>query len=199
MIQPAVSSARTVSLALGCLAWSLAGTPCEGQSPQAFERLGVGISLVHNFNRSTVHEYWDAGLGAELTVSMPFYRGAVHFGAHYFPHSGRAPAFPDFQAWFLHAGWTHGVGLPLNMSWYGGVKVGLFTMSFDTDVRNNKESELGTALLTGVSYAPLPWWSVDVSARYQVVFTRQRLKYAFVTVGVGRSFTMPSWLRSFLQ
>ena len=98
MIQSAVSSARTFSLALGCPACSLAGTPCEGQSQQAFERLGVGVRFVHNFNRSTAHKFWDPGPGVEGLVSMPFYAGWVQFDAHYFRHDGRQAEFPDFTS-----------------------------------------------------------------------------------------------------
>ena len=72
-------------------------------------------------------------------------------------------------------------------------------MSFDSDVPNNQESELGTTLETGLSYAFTPNWSVDVLGRYLLVFTHERLKYALLALGARRSFRTPRWLKSFLR
>jgi hypothetical protein len=204
-VNSGVLSLRTVvaglsSVFLASVNVALAPSSAQAQEPEeAFETLDLGVHIVRNVSRSAVHEFWDTGTGLETSVSTTFYAGAIQFGARYAPHAGRRLEYPDFSAWYLYGGWSYDVSLPHGFTWQSGFRIGLFIMNFDSDVPNNKESELGTTLQTGLAYSVTPKWSLDVSGRYQLVFTHERLRYGLFALGVRRSFTTPHWLRWFFE
>ncbi len=166
---------------------------------RAFDTLSVAIRVAANVNRDTFHRFWDPDPGVELAFQTPFRFGEVELGVHYASFRAKSAEQPDFRAFFPYLGWGYEAALAPRLRWHNGVRAGTFLMTFDIGGVNRTEQELGLGLQTRLSYQVGGAWSVDVSARYRAVFTRERLHYVFLAAGLERAFPMPRWLREFLD
>ncbi|MGD2216900.1 MAG: hypothetical protein PVJ64_09090, partial [Gemmatimonadales bacterium] len=137
--------------------------------------------------------------GAELAAETPFHFGTVEAGLHYGTFDGIEPAQPDFDSFFLFLGWGYDWSMTSRLSWYNGLRLGSMLMGFDAQPRGLSEQEFGTGLGSRLRYEIAAGWSLDLSARYRVVFTHERLRLFFIAGGIGRSFKTPRWLKEFLQ
>ncbi len=72
-------------------------------------------------------------------------------------------------------------------------------MSFDISRNNRTEQELGVGLVSRLSYRVGGAWTLDVSGRYHVVFTHERLRLVFLAAGLGRAFDTPDWLKALFE
>ena len=72
-------------------------------------------------------------------------------------------------------------------------------MSFDITGLNKDEQELGLGIHSRIAYPLGSSWSLDVSARYTVMYTHERIRLFDLAAGVSRSFGMPGWLKDFLK
>jgi hypothetical protein len=170
--------------------------------PRPFETIRIELSAVTSTNRNDFHEHWDPGVGIEALAEMPFHLGVVQAGAQYNPNESRQPDIPDFTALFTYLGWGMDLRLPRRFSLLSGVRTGVLWMDFDSLVEADSgtdENELGFSWHSSLRYRIDGSWSVNLTGRYRVVLTHKRLKQAFVSLGIGRSFATPRWLQEFLQ
>ncbi len=175
------------------------GTSSAQESARAFDTLTVQLRATVNVNRNTFHRYWDPGPGLEFNVQTPLNIGKLEAGLHYSGFDGKRAEQPDFNAFFPYLGWGYDAALSNRVSWYNGVRAGSFFMRFDIDEENRTEQELGLGLVSLLSYRLGGAWSLDVSARYRVVFTHERLRFVYLAVGLGRAFAAPAWLKDLLE
>ena len=172
-----------------------AAVPANG----AFDSLAVALRMSANVNRNTFHEFWDPRAGLELEVATPFYVGTAEAGLHVTRFSGAGVEQPDFSAWFPYLGWGLAWSPHPRLRWRNGARVGMSFMRFDEVASNRDERELGVELASRLAVTVSGPWAVDVGARYQVVFTRERLRLLFLTAGARYALPMPSWLKEFLS
>jgi hypothetical protein len=178
---------------------SIPATTAGQSADDAFETLRLDLSLVANVNRNTFHDYWSPSPGAELAVETPFHFGTVEAGLHYGTFDGMEPAQPDFDSFFLFLGWGYDWSMTPRLSWYNGLRLGSMLLKFDTPRGGLDEQEFGIGLGSRLRYGIAGGWSIDLSARYRVVFTHERLRLFFVAGGISRSFKTPRCLKEFLE
>ncbi len=170
------------------------------QSFTPFETVDLSLHVQTNYNRNVFHDFWDSQTGMGGDVTFPFYRGAIGIGADFTPEHGRSLAQPDFTFRFLYALWrleSAPIG-PIRIR--AGGRVGIVHMPFPSgEGLAGPETEAAGALEAGLAVQVIPRWYVDVTTRYQVVFTSERIRLAYLAIGLRRRFDSPDWLRRFLQ
>ena len=188
---------KLLALAVACVTQA---TALEAQQLRsAFDTLTIAVNAVENVNRNEFHDYWEPRLGLELQATTPFYLGTAEAGLHYAGFDGKQPEQPDFATLVVYLGWGYEWPIARQFGWYNGLRAGTFIMVFDLPDERSKEQELGLALNSQLRYRFAGAWSLALAARYRIVFTHERLRYAFVAAGISRSFGMPRWLSDFLD
>lgn len=175
------------------------GTSSAQEPSRAFDSLTVQLRAVANVNRNTFHRFWDPAPGLELNLQAPLDVGQLEAGLNYTGFAGQSAEQPDFKALFPYLGWGYEAPLSNRFSWYNGLRAGSLLMRFDIREDNRTEQELGLGLVSLLSYRLGGAWSVDVSARYRVVFTHERLRLFFLAAGLGRDFAAPAWLKDLFE
>lgn len=188
-----------LALPMAALLGALPGTGSAQQTRAAFDTLTVQLRVVANVNRNSFHRFWDPEPGLELNLQTPFNFGKLETGLHYASFDAKTPDVPDFKAFFPYLGWGYDAELSNRASWYNGLRAGSFLMSFDTGGNNRTEQELGVGVVSRLSYRVGGAWTLDVSGRYRVVFTRERLRFVFLAFGLGRAFDTPDWLKALFE
>lgn len=173
--------------------------PCQAQSREPFDTLGVTLRVSANVNHTRFHDFWDPGAGFELGFDTPFYLGSVEVGVHYNAFAARSRDQPDFASIFPFLGWGIDSPISTRIRWTNGLRIGSFVMYFDTGEGNQEELELALALTSRLRFRLSPGWSLEIGARYREVFTHERLRYVFLAAGLTRSMASPGWLREFLR
>jgi hypothetical protein len=190
---------RSLLPALAASALGLA-QPVAAQEPGgAFADISVGLGIAANVNRTTLHEYWDAGPGLELTFDTPFYLGSAELGAQYERFAAKEQPQPDFQSLFAFLGWGYDWAATTRLSWYNGLRAGSFVQLYDISSSEKFEQELGLSLVSRLRISLGVGWNLDISARYREIFTHERIGLFYVAGGISRTFKSPRWLREFLD
>jgi hypothetical protein len=195
-----MADTRAPTLLAFAVAFAVQATALEAQqSRAAFDTLTIAINAVANVNRNIFHDYWEPRPGLEIQFATPFYLGVGEAGVHYAGFAGRGPEQPDFATLFVYVGWGYEWPIAQRIAWYNGLRAGTLIMVFDLPEELSEEQELGLALNSQLRYRFAGAWALSLAARYRIVFTRERLKYAFLAAGVSRSFGTPRWLWEFLN
>ena len=167
----------------------------------AFATADVGLQTVVSTNRGDFHRYWTSSPGLEGYVSTPFYRGDIQLGGRMVSFESRTGDVTDYLSVFVYAGWGLSWALPYNVKGFTGFNIGSDQMLFEFEDRpgSKHESEFGMTLNVSLS-APLRGrWSVTAGGNYSEIFTYNRIRLVFVSVGLSRSFDLPVWLKEFLK
>ncbi|UCF18975.1 MAG: hypothetical protein JSU87_13735 [Gemmatimonadota bacterium] len=191
-------TSATCLAALTGLALSL-HSPALAQTGQAFDTLGFALRAAGNINRNTFHRYWSPNPSAEVELETRFYLGHVQVGLHYASFDSKSDEQPDFFSLFPYIGWSYGWSPGTGLAWHNGARIGSFLQHYDIEDGNRTEQELCLALNSRVSQTIASGWAVDLSARYQVVYTHERLRYVFIAIGLSHAIRTPDWLRDFLD
>lgn len=168
-------------------------------SGAAFDSLSFALRTALNVNRNTFHDFWDPEPGLEIESSTPFYLGRVEAGLQYLRFSARSQEQPDFSVWLPYLGWGLGWTATGRLTWHNSARVGMSFMRFAEIESNPSEQELAIDLSSRLSFSIAGPWAVDVGGRYQVVFTEERLRWLFLTVGLRHNLATPGWLKEFLR
>ncbi len=172
----------------------------QAQSREAFDSLEIGVQYVVNTNRNVFHDFWAPGRGIDAFIETPFYYGAVQAGLHAFPFYSRESGVPDFQIVFIYLKWGQRWTLLNKLDWFNHIGVGSNIMIFEKEPGHARhESELGVSLNSGVSYPFYRNIAINLSGSYNIIFTRKRIKLAFVSAGMSYSLSTPGWLKAFLE
>lgn len=190
-------------LVMGCLVITLVTADCcaESSEPSAFDTADIGLQVITNTNRNDFHRYWNSGPGLEGYILTPFYLGHFQLGVRVVSFESRPADLTDYQSLFMYAGWGLSWALPYNLKSFTGFSIGSDQMWFETENRpgSKHESEFGLALSARLG-ASLPGrWAVTAGGSYTEIFTHNRIRLVFVSVGVSRTFDLPGWLREFLK
>jgi hypothetical protein len=192
--------ARRLLLVSLQLLFSTAGATAQTR-PAPFETTDLTLTILTDVNQGVLQRDWNPGLAIGAGVAWPFYQGEVELGAQYAHPEARRAQVPGFRSLFVFAGWNALGRMRSRIEAHAGLRAGLLLMRFDGDTIpdfRNRESELGLAATAGLRYL-LGAWHVDASGSYRAVFTRPRMEEVFLSIGLGRRFRSPRWLRDFLD
>lgn len=180
----------------------ISGTPLSlhAQTPPPFTTLEAGLQGVVNTNRNDFHTFWRPGTGMKGYLGTPFYFGEVQAGVQLFPYTGRQGGISDFNSIFIYLGWGYRLSLPGQLAFITGFSIGSDLMIFERAEGYQKhESELAGSLDLRLSYLIRDRWAVNLSSRYQVIYTARPIRLAFLSAGASYLFATPEWLRIFLE
>jgi hypothetical protein len=170
------------------------------QAPASpFDTIAASLRLTANVNHNVFHRYWSSDPGVELELETPFYFGDAEAGFHFNSFDGRTEEQPDFASVYVFVGWGYELPVYGRLDWRNGIRIGTFFTHFAGSGDNLSELELATALDTRLSYPFALHWSAELSTRYQVVFTHERLRLLFLAFGFSYAFKTPNWLQEFLR
>ncbi|NIM19316.1 MAG: hypothetical protein GTO51_02945 [Candidatus Latescibacteria bacterium] len=175
--------------------------PAQAGDAKAFDSLEAGLGYVVNTNRNDFHARWKPQWGAEGFIQTPFYYGDVQVGIRVVSYSRRIDGVPDFHSLFVSVGWGKRWDLPYNLEGFVGFSVGSDQMIFEEeDLSGSKlETESGTSFNARLSYPIYGKWAFNMSGNYTVILTQRRIKLAFLSAGISRSFSLPDWIKEFLR
>lgn len=173
----------------------------QAQQPRAFETLGIGGAAFLEGNRTRFHESWRIAVSGEVSVLLPFYRGAVQVGILPMWAEQKTRAVPDFQAVYLYLGWGPTLGRLDQRSAQLTLSVGNYLMAFREEAENFRESESEFALGARLTLRqPLGRrLQLEVHGQWLRVFTAQRLHFLFAGIGLRYTWQTPAWLVRFLD
>jgi len=173
-------------------------------SAEPFDSLEVGVLGVADISNNEYHEFWEQGRGAEIFAQTPFYSGSMRLGLRYLIND-RQPdeTVPDSRSLYLYLGWS----MFEFEVWRNhiiaelGLGVGVNQWRFDGETQQGLDNELeaATEVYGRARYIFARRWSLNTTLRYQTTYTRNSINIVYVTLGVSRSFSMPGWLKGFLE
>jgi hypothetical protein len=165
----------------------------------------VGVLGVADISDNEYHQYWQQGRGAEAFAQTPFYSGSMRLGLRYLRNDAQpGQDVPDSESCYIYLGWSM---FEIEV-WREhliaelGLGVGMNQWRFSADPSqpgNENEMEAATEVYGRARYIFAKPWSLNTSLRYQTLYTRTSINLFYVTLGVSRSFSMPGWLKGFLE
>ena len=102
----------------------------------------------------------------------------------------------------MYFGWGMEQPLSNKLHIYSGLRLGHYLMYFDDDNINinlKSESEFSAGIGTGIKISIKNNYFLDMSGRYQIIYTYHRIHYFFISIGLGKTFVTPGWLEDFLS
>ncbi len=165
-------------------------------------RIALAPSLI---SRAAGFEEWQAGLGAKLSASTPYYRGRLELEIGWAPWTTNESSLPDFQALSLLAGWSistsslasseNRVGLE------GGLLVGNVFMMIDIDESQGDRFESEIIVAPFVRLLSKITDNTHGFAEFRGVrlYTRPRLEYTDFSIGITLDLRSPGWLKGFFR
>jgi len=181
------------------------GTSAVGAStPEPFDSLEVGVLGVADISDNEYHEFWQRGRGAEIFAQTPFYSGSMRLGLRYLINDHQAgQTVPNSRSFYLYLGWSmfeFDIWRDHLIAELGlGVGVNQWRFEGETTEGLDNEIEAATEVYGRVRYTFTRRWSLSTTLRYQTTYTRNTINVVYVTLGVSRAFSMPAWLKGFLE
>jgi hypothetical protein len=168
--------------------------------PPPYSQLRLLVAGARNVNHEPLHDFWRAGTGGSVLLTVPFYVGSVGAGATLIPFRARDDGRPDFRALLIGLDWGVEIPMPALVRARAAARVGDFVMIVDNpDLRLDTESEL---FVGGELSAALALWkglAVTAAGSFARVHTRPSLDLALLTVGLEYATRTPGWLRAILE
>ena len=174
----------------------------HAQEKEPYSDITIGIRYSNNVNRNRLHNGWSPQDGLNGYVTTPFYFGKLQGGLRIIEFEAKTEDIPDFNSWYIYAGWGKEMNVFEKLEIYGSVNAGSFQMNFNdpslADELTN-ESEFAIEISTSFSYPVIRNLFATVSGTYQHVFTHNELNLYFLEAGLQYRFKSPQWLKDFLR
>lgn len=181
----------------------------ELEDERFFIDLHTGLSVINNSFTDT----WDPSPAGHLNFRLPFYAGQLETGLRYtrFNGSTSSEEDSDFHSIYIHLGWNY----PINVSsWYQispTLRFGNHLMLFDellvftndsgTErfITDQSESEFAYELALQNQIKLRDHWYINATISYNRTLTFFPLPVTLFSIGITRSFTQPTWLKTFIR
>ena len=171
-------------------------------SSKAFKTISISAHYIYNSNHNIFHNYWKPANGFDLSGKTEFYFGKAELGAQLSFIKAQKIDQPDYISAYFYIGWGLEQKISSRAHLYSGFLLGNCYMNFDDDnidINLKSESELGLSLKTGLRYNIGKDLFINLSGRYQIIYTYHRIHLSYISIGLGKSFETPKWLREFLN
>ena len=167
---------------------------------RAFQSLDVGAYGAANVNRNQFHDYWDDGTAGALDFVTPFYVGRASLLVRVSVNDA-VDATSGFTSVFAALGWRVGTSLRHDLRLDSGLHAGFVDWIFSDEGQSavKYELEFATEASLRADYEFASRWHAIVEGSYQLAFTHERIKLAYVSVGLARTFAAPGWIRKVLE
>ncbi|MCP4704100.1 MAG: porin family protein [candidate division Zixibacteria bacterium] len=171
-------------------------------STNVFRTISISADYLNNSNHNIFHNYWKPTNGIDLNAKTEFYWGKIELGAQLFSINTQNIEQPDFVAVNMYIGWGLEHKLTSKLFLNSSFTVGNYFMNFDEnniDDNLKSESEFSFGLKAGLKYIFRNNMFLNLSGRYQIIYTFHRIELTYISIGLGKSFDMPDWLEEFLN
>lgn len=175
---------------------------CRDVSGEAFNRSSLHLSYNLNTNRELYHQYWKPANGIEMTFRTDYYLGRLEVGYCYTKHHNLYPAQPPFASHYPFVGWINRLEIYKRLNLYAGPRIGSFFMTFDDDHTNAEEItelELALEMVAGVEIDIYDNFAAALALKQRIIFTREKIRLTFISIGLVYEFETPGWLKGFLR
>ncbi len=175
----------------------LQANPKSFSSP--FSSFQFGCHL-NNQSATDLSRYWSSNDGFHFFYETPFYAGNISAGLAYTPHSSKRVSIPDYQSYFIYAGWMINMALLDNIYLKPGVRLGNYLMNFDgVSGQSKRESEICLGWLVQIHYPIAQKIDANIEYTQQQVFTYRSFKISIFRVGMTIELQKPQWFDKFLK
>ncbi len=169
---------------------------------EPYEKSALSFSYLHNTNRNLYHRYWKPPHSFDIAFRSDFYTGNLEFGMCYADHEGIDSDMVEYASYFVYTGWIQKLSLSKRFSLFVGPRVGSYIMGLDDDhttVEGRTETELGLEFIIGSEISISDKFGLEHSLRHRIIYTRNKIRLTFISIGLTYKFDTPGWLRKFLQ
>lgn len=174
----------------------------QSSETNAFSDISLTLNLISNHSTDELNTYWTGKSGFEGYLQMPFYFGDIQAGARYIAYKEKELYFHNFSSLYYFLGWGKKFNLPLNFSFYSGIRVGGFGTAIVDDSLNGEEKN-ETELAVGInSYLALRINNnlrITVGADYTKVYFYKKIELFLLSAGMSYSFQTPAWIKEILN
>ena len=167
-----------------------------------FNSISIRINAVSNRSTDDLNRYWTGDKGFEGAVQTPFYFGDIQVGIRYIPYKEKEPYYHDFSTFFYFLGWGEELKLPLNCSFYTGIKFGGFGMAFHDDsltIYQKDETEFAAGINSYFAFMVFKNFQLVFGADYTKVYTHKKIELFLLSGGLSYAFQTPRWLKDILN
>jgi hypothetical protein len=171
---------------------------------RSFDEISIGLNFSNNFNKETLHDYWDPGNLYEAYLRAPIQFGNIQAGLSYMPFKSKNTEQPDFNGTFIYLQWDKDIFTVNNFEFNSGIKFGMFRMVFDkTELYYGEdeiqEHEIFAGIAASINYKITQDAGLSLSANYNSILTHKKINLIFVGAGFYYTFDTPLWLKDFLK
>ena len=148
------------------------------------------------------HSYWKPANGIDIQADTEFYFGKVELGTQLSIIKAQNVRSFDYKSAYLYIGWGLEQKIIPSIHLYSGFQLGHYLMYFNddnTDINLKSESEFGFGLKARLRYNFGNNLFINLTGRYQIIYTFHRIHLSYISFGVGKSFNTPKWLWEFLN
>jgi hypothetical protein len=148
------------------------------------------------------HNYWKPIKGLEISAETPFYFGNVAAGGQISSVYAKRADYINYESYYIYLGWGLEHRIFPNLKLHSGIQFGHYFMYFDddyTDINLKSESEFGFAVKAGLKLNLADDFYLDLTGRHQIIYTFHRIHLSYISIGLGKTFATPKWLRGLLE
>jgi hypothetical protein len=166
----------------------------------AFSHIEAIIQIDQEIKAPGINQFWKNNSGFSLTYKTPFYYGNMLLGFHFFSHQSRLKENPDFQSYFLYAGWSYDLFTVSEFTVSPGIKFGNYLMNFKkTEGHEKFESELCFEYFCHLDYSISDLTKINIEVGREVVNTYKPLVFNIIKAGISLQIESPDWFKDFLE
>lgn len=169
---------------------------------KTFKTISISANYLQNSNRNLFHNYWKPANGIDFQIETEFYLGKAELGVQLSLIKTQKSIYPEYKSAYLYFGWSWDQTISQKIHLYSGFQLGHYFMYFkdnSIDINLRSESEFGVGFKTGLKLNLGSNLFINISGRYQVIYTYHRIHLYYISLGFGKSFDTPKWLRKFLN
>jgi hypothetical protein len=190
-----------LAASIGILLHGRTAVAQESRQSTAFSTIELRAGGAYNVNRDVFHDFWQPGYGLEAAVATPFYLGMAEAGAALHRYEALHAGPPAFNAFLPYVGWGLQLDPAAFLSWYAGVRVGVYRMMFDDEEAfraERIEHEFAMGFNTRLDLHVPQGIGLFVDVRFMQAYTYVRFRTVYVSAGLSYRLSSPEWLRTLL-
>ncbi len=171
------------------------------QDRQNFKTLSIGIFGGTSVSVPSINKWYSLPNSSAIEFGSNFWSGYLFLRTEMavVKSRGMLPSYSDYH-FALGYNYTH--KLLQKFSWINSASIGNAYMVFNETpgAGNLRESEMMIQLASGIEWKPTcAQWGVSAGAGWTREFTKTRIDFTNITMGVRYYFNTPKWLRRVMQ
>ncbi|MCF7886504.1 MAG: hypothetical protein K9M80_08415 [Candidatus Marinimicrobia bacterium] len=132
--------------------------------------------------------------GFNFNYTTPFYLGKIQGGLNYMQFSSKYKFRPDFQSYFIYAGWLYDFQLINKLSFAPCIKIGNYLMNFDIESQYEKyESEVCIEYSILLKYSLNESVAINLELGKNFVYTYKNIDLILLKTGISFQLETPEF------